>query len=134
MVPDHRGTQVGQVGGHIGTGDGFGSPVSSSVSPSKTLKPSRRLTGERVTVTNVTKLRFTESSAFSALTYVAPAENEFDAGVFGWTEMTDIIRGATGPSGSNLNYVAKLHETLMSHEIIDPYVNQLMAHLNSAAP
>ena len=74
---------------------------------------------------------FTESSAFSALTYVAPAENEFDAGVLGWVEMTDIIRGAAGPSGSNLNYVAKLHETLTSHEITDPYVNQLVAHLNS---
>ena len=73
----------------------------------------------------------TENSRYFALTYVAPAGNEFDAGVLGWAEMVDIILQAKGPSGSNLNYVSKLHDILDAYEIPDPYVSRLMERLKT---
>lgn len=66
-----------------------------------------------------------EAGQLSALTYVATPENPNYAGPAPLEEIAERVRIATGPSGSNRDYVLKLAEALDELGLPDDHVRQL---------
>lgn len=72
------------------------------------------------------ELRFSEASAsVRALVYVATPENPNYVGPAASEEIARVIRRAHGPSGSNLEYLIRLAESLAEMGVDDPHVREL---------
>ena len=65
----------------------------------------------------------------SAVTWLAPAGNPYDAGELELAELAALIRGAEGPSGRNDEYVYLLERALAELGVVDPIVSDLAALL-----
>ncbi len=63
------------------------------------------------------------------LVYIATRENQGFIGPETEQATARIIRGATGESGPNREYLERLHQWLASMQIRDPHVESLMQHL-----
>ncbi len=69
-----------------------------------------------------------------ALLYVARPDNPEYLGPASLAEMALQVQRSAGPSGTNVEYVLKLHAALTALEIVDPHVAELAALLEPAAP
>lgn len=68
----------------------------------------------------------------SALVYVAAAGNRNHLGPASLTAIAEQVRGATGPSGANVEYVLRLHAALAEMGAADPHVAALAGLLTPA--
>lgn len=74
------------------------------------------------------------SGRWPVLLYVARPENPEYLGPASLEEIARQVRRAAGPSGTNLEYVLKLHAALAALQIEDEHVASLAALLLAAAP
>jgi cation transport regulator ChaC len=67
-----------------------------------------------------------------AVTWIASHDNPFHLGATPFPEMAREIRAASGPSGSNLEYVLALHDALAALGFSDPHVEAVVAALGAS--
>ena len=72
-----------------------------------------------------TTIQLTAGPDVSAITYLADETNPEFLGESSLFEMVNQIKQATGPSGSNIDYLFKLEESLKKHGIADHHVFEL---------
>lgn len=82
---------------------------------------------ERVWVS--AQLHGEEPRVIGAITWIASPENPYHLGRAPIDEMIRQIESATGPSGSNIEYVLKLSEALDEHGIEDEHIQSIAARL-----
>ncbi len=70
-----------------------------------------------------------EQGVISALTYIAPINNLAWLGDDSNQAIATQIQHASGPSGSNRDYVLSLHEALVENGIHDEHINNIAALL-----
>lgn len=70
----------------------------------------------------------------SAITWIAPPGNPYDAGALETVALAELMRGAHGPSGANSDYVFLLEQALGELGVVDPLVSELSALLRASAP
>jgi cation transport protein ChaC len=77
-----------------------------------------------------------DEAPVKAITWLASPDNPHHLGPAPLAEMVAHVRGAAGPSGSNLEYVLRLDETLRALGFDDPHVAAVAASLREgvAAP
>jgi glutathione-specific gamma-glutamylcyclotransferase len=68
-----------------------------------------------------------------ATTWIATPDNPYHLGPAEIPEMVTQILASTGPSGTNLEYVLKLDETLRELGIVDPHVEAVARALAAAS-
>lgn len=73
-------------------------------------------------------------STVCAITYVAGPANPNYLGHAPLPEIAEQVRGAHGPSGSNLEYALRLAESLRDHDIDDDHVFGIAELLSRSAP
>ncbi|MEY2937318.1 MAG: hypothetical protein RL033_8067 [Pseudomonadota bacterium] len=69
------------------------------------------------------------SGSWPALLYVARPDNPSYLGPAALTDIAQQVRSSVGPSGTNLEYVLKLHAALTALHIVDEHVAELAALL-----
>jgi glutathione-specific gamma-glutamylcyclotransferase len=74
-----------------------------------------------------------QRASWPALVYVAAPDNPDYLGPALLQDIAQQVSGASGPSGSNLEYVLELHAVLASLGIDDPHVAELAALLRAGA-
>lgn len=70
-----------------------------------------------------------EGTRVTAVTWVASPENPFHLGRTDLATMAEQIRGASGPSGTNRDYVLSLAKALAALGVVDPQIDTLAALL-----
>src|SRR5262249_22585740 len=73
-----------------------------------------------------------DERAVTAITWVASPDNPYHLGPAPLGEMVAQIRGAVGPSGSNVEYALRLDETLRALGFHDAHVAAVAASLRAA--
>jgi cation transport regulator ChaC len=71
------------------------------------------------------------AEAVTAITWIASPENPYHLGPAPVDAMVAHIEGASGPSGSNLEYVLRLAEALREHRIEDHHVGEVARALRA---
>lgn len=74
-------------------------------------------------------MRFDDGDLAEGVAYIAPAGNAAWLGPAGVAEIARHVAGASGPSGSNRDYVLKLAEALRRLDVDDPHVFAVEAAL-----
>ena len=70
-----------------------------------------------------------EAPFVEAITWVAGARNAHFLGPLPEREIADYVRDRRGPSGSNADYVVRLHEALRALDVVDAHVETIVRHL-----
>lgn len=134
--PDHRGTEerLGRVANLVprpgAVCSGLAYRVDERDTESVLLALDHREKGgyERAAVTAFAT-REGVSTTLACTTWIAPPENRYHLGAAPLAMMVAQIRAAVGPSGANVEYVARLDAILRALEIEDPHVAELAAAL-----
>ena len=72
-----------------------------------------------------TTLHFDEQNTTEALVYIATADNPNFMGESSVEEIAAVVRTSHGPSGSNREYILKLHQALLEIGASDPHASSL---------
>ena len=75
------------------------------------------------------EMTFEDGSTATGLTYIATADNEAWIGEASEYEIARHIRGATGPSGTNRDYLLHLADALRDLGLEDRHVFEIEAHI-----
>lgn len=65
-----------------------------------------------------------------AIVWIATPDNPSFVGPLSVPAIAQVVRTAVGPSGSNREYVVRLHEALAAMHAVDPHVVELLAELS----
>lgn len=75
------------------------------------------------------EMTFADGSTATGLTYIATPENEAWIGEAGEYEIAHHIRGASGPSGTNRDYLLQLADALRDLGLEDRHVFEIETHI-----
>lgn len=76
-----------------------------------------------------TELEFADGSRDTGLVYIATPDNEAYLGAASEAEIARHIHAASGPSGSNADYLLRLAESLRGLGLVDAHVFEIERHL-----
>jgi cation transport protein ChaC len=74
-----------------------------------------------------------DGRAIVALTFVVRRDHPQYAGKLSLAKQVEVLASARGAFGSSLDYLERTRVALVSHGIVDPYLERLVARLGSRA-